>query len=203
MESTSRFSLRNPAGLALMLVLGILVGFGVGYAILRETVPGDSSAEAGFARDMSTHHAQAVQMAMIAQQKASHGAVRGMGVDIALTQQAQIGMMDQWLRNWRLNANSSSPPMSWMPDGQRALEKGLMPGMATPEEIAQLESASGPEVDTLFIDLMIKHHLGGIHMVDGILQQSTHPDVVWLAESMKTGQQGEISALQELRALVD
>jgi uncharacterized protein (DUF305 family) len=209
-EGSSRFTLYSTIGVSLALVagliLGSLLGFAGGVTVGKaggaSSTPADNSPEAGFARDMSAHHAQAVAMGVIAQQRATTVAVRGLGGDIALTQQAQIGMMDQWLRGWKLNLNSSRQPMAWMPDGQNALDNGLMPGMATPEEMKALEDARGIEVDRLFIKMMIKHHLGGIHMVDGILKQSDNPDVKWLAESMKNGQQREITALQDLQRSV-
>ncbi|HCT79306.1 MAG TPA: DUF305 domain-containing protein [Micromonosporaceae bacterium] len=197
-----RFTLFSTAGLGIMLVIGLVLGYAAGFLTPRGNLPSDNSPEAGFARDMSAHHAQAVAMGMIAQEKGINVAVRGFGADIALTQQAQIGMMDQWLRDWKLNPNSASPPMSWMPDSMTSLENGLMPGMATQAEMAALSSATGPEVDRLFLKMMIKHHLGGVHMVDGVLKVSENPDVVWLATSMKAGQQGEISALQELQKSV-
>jgi len=42
----------------------------------------------------------------------------------------------------------------------------LMPGMLTDEELAQLNRARGSEFDRLFLNAMIKHHLGAITMVD-------------------------------------
>ena len=41
----------------------------------------------------------------------------------------------------------------------------LMPGMLTPEEMAQLAAAKGVEFDRLFLEGMIKHHGGAITMV--------------------------------------
>ena len=55
------------------------------------------SADAGFARDMTDHHAQAVEMALIAYQRTEDEAVRLLAYDIATSQQAQIGMMAGWL----------------------------------------------------------------------------------------------------------
>src|SRR5882762_10519165 len=97
------------------------IGYTVGWYTPRLTTPGTDSAEAGFARDMAEHHAQAVEMGMIAYQKASTPEVRSLGGDIAITQQGQIGVMNTWLKDWGLSPNSDKPPMSWMPDGQRAL----------------------------------------------------------------------------------
>jgi uncharacterized protein (DUF305 family) len=198
-----RFTLYSTAGLAIMLVIGLLLGYPAGLLTPRgHSTPGNTSAEAGFARDMSRHHAQAVAMGMIEYQKGSNLAVRTLGADIALTQQAQIGMMDQWLRDWELDANGTAAPMSWMPAGEASLENGLMPGMATQEEMTALQNATGADVDRLFLQMMIKHHLGGIHMVDGVLKVSQNSDVVFLAKSMKTAQQGEITAMQELQQSV-
>ena len=45
---------------------------------------------------------------------------------------------------------------------------------------------------------MRQHHLGGIHMAQGILDQSTNKDVTWLAQTMVTGQQGEMSLIDDL-----
>ncbi|WP_117210599.1 DUF305 domain-containing protein [Allorhizocola rhizosphaerae] len=197
------FTLFSTTGLSIMLILGLMLGFAAGVVVPRafasSSTPGDASAEAGFARDMSDHHAQAVHMAMLAHQRAANGTLRVIAGDIAVTQQGQVGMMQQWLREWGLNTNRTGSPMAWMPDGEQSLQDGLMPGMATPAELTQLESATGPDFDRLFLKLMIKHHLGGIHMVDGVLKQSTNPDIVWLAGSMKSGQQGEITVMQQLQ----
>src|SRR5574342_479316 len=75
-------------------VVLLLAGYGVGQLTARSSTPGDESIEAGFARDMSEHHAQAVEMGMIAYQKANLPEVRTLGGDIAMTQQGQIGMMN-------------------------------------------------------------------------------------------------------------
>ena len=45
---------------------------------------------------------------------------------------------------------------------------------------------------------MRQHHLGGIHMAQAILELSDNKDVTWLAETMVTGQQGEINLIDDL-----
>jgi uncharacterized protein (DUF305 family) len=185
-------------GSILVAVVLLLVGYAAGLLTPRLTAPGDTSPEAGFARDMSEHHAQAVDMGMVAYQKATLPEVRTLGGDIALTQQAQIGTMQTWLRDWRLGPTGSETPMAWMPEGQRALNGNLMPGMATTEELATLMSASGKNVDILFCQYMLRHHLGGIHMVNGILDRTGDPQVRELAEKMRQGQTGEVATLRVL-----
>ena len=85
MSTTRRFTLLSTTGLAVMLVIGLLLGYAAGFLTPRSGGPSDTSPEAGFARDMSTHHAQAVAMGMLAQRKGENVAVRGFGGDIALT----------------------------------------------------------------------------------------------------------------------
>jgi uncharacterized protein (DUF305 family) len=182
---------------ALAVVSLLAVGFGAGL-LTRPGTPGDDSAEAGFARDMSTHHAQAVEMGMIAFQKASLPEVRTLGGDIALTQKGQIGVMSTWLKDWGLDVNTSRAPMSWMPNGQVELVNNLMPGMATREEVAKLNSATGNQVDILFCQYMLRHHLGGIHMVDDVLAQHPRAEVAELAQTMKQNQTAEVSVLRTL-----
>ncbi|MFB9235432.1 DUF305 domain-containing protein [Plantactinospora siamensis] len=186
--------------LLLAVVAGLLIGYAGGWLTPRLTQPGDGSAEAGFARDMSAHHAQAVEMGMIAFQNAVSPDVRTMGGDIATGQQAQIGIMQTWLKDWRLEPTGSQPVMAWMPDGAAAVKDGLMPGMATPEQMAQLRAAKGRQVDILFCQLMINHHLGGIHMVDAILAKTHDKQVIDVAQAMKTTQQADINNLTDLLA---
>lgn len=184
---------------ALGAVVALLIGYLAGLVTPRFTAPGDNSPEAGFARDMSVHHAQAVEMGMWAYQKATNDEVRQMGYDIALTQQAQIGMMSIWLKDWHLEPTGSRPKMAWMPDGTKELSPdGLMPGMATDDQLEQLHNATGKDVDILFCQLMLHHHLGGIHMIDGVLQESHNSMVRQLAQTMKNNQQADVATLQRL-----
>ncbi len=46
----------------------------------------------------------------------------------------------------------------------------LMPGMLTPAQLAQLDSARGLEFDRLFLTFMIQHHRGAITMVEQLLR---------------------------------
>lgn len=200
-------------GIPFAVVIALMSGYAVGRAVSPDTQPvttaaaqtpspADNSPDAGFARDMSTHHAQAVEMGMIAAARATDPDVRTLGYDIALTQENQIGIMQTWLSFWGLNPTSDQKPMAWMPEGTAALKNGLMPGMATQEQMQELRDAKGKQVDILFLKLILAHHLGGIHMVDGVLAQSQNPDVTSLAQNMKNGQQREVTVIQQLQKQV-
>jgi uncharacterized protein (DUF305 family) len=184
--------------LAIVLVFGLVAGGLGGYLLAQPHNPADDSAEAGFLRDMSTHHAQAVEMSMIAHANSDNAAIVTLAGDIALTQHQQIGYMQAWLRAWDLSPTGTQAPMAWMPDGAGAVVNGLMPGMATPEQMAKLRTARGTELDIQFLTLMRQHHLGGIHMAQEILALSKNADVTWLAQTMVRGQQAELTVIDEM-----
>ena len=62
---------RRPQAMALALVLVLALAAAVllGYRLAGPGTPSDTSPEAGFARDMQTHHNQAVQMALMLRDK--------------------------------------------------------------------------------------------------------------------------------------
>ncbi|GAA1843693.1 DUF305 domain-containing protein [Asanoa iriomotensis] len=183
---------------AMAVALALVVAFGAGWFAHARNHPGEGSVEAGFARDMSSHHAQAVEMAMLALDKSQQPDLRLLAGEIAQAQQAQIGMMQTWLRSWGLQPTGHEPPMSWMTDGASLMQNGLMPGMASAADMTALRNATGGEFDRLFLRLMQQHHLGGIHMVDGVLAETSEPDVVWLAQSMAKNQRSELEFIQQI-----
>lgn len=185
--------------LTLAVVVGLALGYAGGLLTPIATRPGDSSVEAGFIRDMSTHHAQAVEMAMIMHTKASDDQVASLAADIAITQQGQIGTMSAWLRDWKLDPTGSQPRMAWMPDSEGSITDGLMPGMATEDQLTQLRAATGVDAEKLFLDLMLNHHLGGIHMAQEAVRLSGNTDIDWLAGTMVASQQREIQAIQVIK----
>jgi uncharacterized protein (DUF305 family) len=190
-----RFGIGALAG---VLVFGLIVGLAAGLLGPRLRTPGDDSAEAGFLRDMSTHHAQAVAMSMTAHANSTNPAVVNLAGDIALTQHGQINYMQAWLRDWHLNPTGNQAPMAWVPGSAGSVVNGLMPGMATPEQMAALGKATGKDLDIQYLTLMRQHHLGGIHMAQEILKLSHNDDVTWLAQTMVTSQQGEITLIDNM-----
>jgi uncharacterized protein (DUF305 family) len=191
----ARFGVGVLAG---VLVFGLIVGLAIGFLTPRLRTPGDDSVEAGFLRDMSTHHAQAVEMSMLAHANSTNQAVVTLAGDIALTQHGQINYMQAWLRDWHLSPTGSQPVMAWMPDSAGSVVNGLMPGMATPDQLTALRKATGRDLDVMFLTLMRQHHLGGIHMAQEILDLSKNKDVTWLAQTMVASQQGEITLIDSM-----
>jgi len=75
-----------------------------------------------------------------------------------------------------------------------------MPGMATEAQMDELQAATGPEADALFVELMTAHHEGGIHMADFAAENGDRRDVRSLAERMAANQRGEIVDLRDALA---
>ncbi|MFI5755475.1 DUF305 domain-containing protein [Streptomyces sp. NPDC051569] len=77
--------------------------------------PSADSADAGFARDMSVHHQQAVEMSFIVRDSTDDEDVRRLAYDVANTQANQRGMLLGWLDLWGLpKVEAGQEPMTWM-----------------------------------------------------------------------------------------
>jgi uncharacterized protein (DUF305 family) len=140
------------------------------------------------------HHDQAVAMAMLIRDRTDDPVLRSMATDMVLTQQNQIGQMFGWLNVWGQPATGSQPAMTWM--GHPTT--GLMPGMAAPQQIADLASLSGTEADIAFLNLMIPHHQAAIPMAQFALDNSDVPAVRDLARQILAAQEIEIANMQTM-----
>jgi uncharacterized protein (DUF305 family) len=180
----------------LVLLVTLLLGGLAGYLIGVSRTPAADSIEVGFARDMSVHHEQAVQMAALIYDRTEDEAIRSLAFDILTTQQGQIGIMSGWLDAWGVPWTSAGPRMTWM--GMSV--EGLMPGMATAEQIADLRNASGAEADVMFLELMIPHHRAGVDMAQYALDNTRQEPVRLLAGGIVEAQALEIAYMEELLA---
>lgn len=188
------------------LALGLLGGLALG-SVGGDEVPGDDSVAAGFARDMKTHHDQAVQMSWIVRDRTDDTLVRSLAYDIARTQENQSGQMAGWLSAWGLRPTGPGEPMDWMqglghgheddPDA-RLTDEGLMPGMASAEELEKLKSLSGKEAEVYYLQLMIRHHKAGVPMAQVALDYSQNDAVETLAQSIITSQTAEVETMTQM-----
>jgi uncharacterized protein (DUF305 family) len=194
-EESSPASSRPWGLIALLVVVSLTAGF-VAAVALRPSAPGDASAEAGFARDMVVHHSQAVEMAEVVRARTHDPVIRLLATDIVLTQQSQIGRLQGWLDVWRLPATGMDEAMTWM--GHPT--PGLMPGMATPDDVDSLRTLSPDEMDVRFLQLMVPHHQAGILMADAIQDMTDEQEVLSLARGIAGSQASEIDYMRQLLA---
>jgi uncharacterized protein (DUF305 family) len=180
---------------ALSVGAGLLIGSRVG-------TPRDDSAEAGFARDMATHHAQAVEMSFVARDKSSDHELRTLASDIIVTQSTQRGIFMGWLQQWGLSQASASPRMAWMPGHSHMAPATdgvvLMHGMASDAERRRLNDANGVAAEILFLQLMIRHHEGGIVMARAVMALSDRRELLQLAKGIDDGQRAEIAEMRNM-----
>lgn len=171
-----------------------------GGGVTSVSAPAADSADAGFAQDMTVHHQQAVEMSFIVRDRTKDEEIRRLAYDIAQTQANQRGMLLGWLDLWELPKTSGHPPMTWM--GMRSMPPGedgaLMPGMATHAELDALRTSNGRKAEILYLQLMIEHHKGGVHMASGCASRCATGAEQRLARSMVTSQQSEISLMEDL-----
>jgi uncharacterized protein (DUF305 family) len=147
---------------SLVVALGTLTG----SARAQTKAPPYTRADVDFLAGMIGHHAQAIQMAGWAPSHGASASVRVLCERIVVAQNDEIAFAQRWLRE----KGEYVPP----PDPRGHIMQGmdhpmLMPGMLTPEQMAQLDSARGPEFDRLFLTFMIQHHQGAITMVQRLL----------------------------------
>ncbi len=173
---------------ALALLFLVTTGL-LAFMLWAQRWPTEGSPEVTFARDMAAHHQQAVEMAFILRERSADEELRRFALDILLTQQAQIGQMQGWLAAWGLPLSGPQPVMG----GQAE-----MMGMASREQVNELQTLPVAEAEVAFLQLMIRHHQGGVMMAQEALRQTNRPEVVRLATAIVNGQQSEISYMEDL-----
>ena len=173
-----------------------------------------------FMQHMIVHHGQAVEMVELLQTRASSPAVRALGRRIALSQEAEIDLMQNWLlsRGLPLEAadlHAGHAPAAPAPTSHDAHAGHgshgaapvdpdtvpIMPGMLSPAQMRILAAAEGPEFDRLFLEGMIQHHQGALDMVDELLSYSdsgNDPMLSDFASSVVADQSAEILRMQSL-----
>ena len=178
-----------------LIVLALtLLAFALGYFLSGGPSPGPDSAEVGFARDMSQHHRQAVEMSTLIYNGTDDEIIRILAYDILTSQQAQIGIMGGWLDAWGHSWFDMGPRMKWM--GMSV--EGRMPGMASPDEMNMLREANGIDAEIIFLQLMLPHHQSGVMMAQAAADRARVSYVRDLAQGMANAQDAEIEYMRDL-----
>ncbi len=130
-------------------------------------------ADIKFMQGMIGHHAQAIEMTALINERTARDDMKMLGQRIAVSQADEMDMMKAWLR-----ARGQEIPS----EHAHHTHEGFMPGMLTAEQMAELAAAKGPAFDELFLKGMIQHHGGAITMVDELFK------------TPGAGQEGDINA---------
>lgn len=186
--------LQLVAGALALALLAGAVGFALGS---RRSVPAADSADVGFLYDMIAHHEQALALSNRELLAGSDTQAKTFAREIVLFQSYEIGLMERQLAVW--GYDRLEPPakaMGWMGE---PVDPDAMPGLASPEEVAALNRATGAQADALFIALIQDHHRGGIHMAEAAAAQADNPFVKEMAGRMARNQKIEIRELEIAR----
>ena len=203
---------RNPITITLgviALVAVLVAGFAVRGAF-GPFVPEPGSVDVGFAQVMTVHHCQAVEMASWERDRATDPRVRQLAFDIETTQNQQVGRMQGWLGLWDAPSLPGGGHMAWMDDPAHAGMSGMsgtsggvatMPGMASTADLARLRATPpGTALDVEFLQLMLRHHQGGVSMLEYGRDHADTAEVRNLAGQMLFSQNSEADLMRGLLA---
>lgn len=158
--------------------------------------------EIGFVQDMTAHHQQAIQMVARLDPDLDP-LVERLAQQIDRSQRTEIGTMLGWLRLANA-APTSDHPMAWMtPDPDTAHHHptgapATMPGMATTAQMNQLAAAHGHDAEVLFLQLMYRHHQGGITMARAADREIPSGPVKQQARAMVVSQSRETGLIARM-----
>ncbi len=157
-----------------------------------------TSADVRFMQHMIVHHAQAVEMVELLRTQGFDPTVTLLGQRIALSQQAEMALMRDWLAA-RGQPLAVADPHAGHAGVQHSA--ALMPGMLSPAQMQALAAATGPDFDHLFLQGMIQHHRGALDMVDALMAEpgsAEDPLLSDFAGSVLADQSAEILRMQNL-----
>lgn len=201
------------ASMVAVLLVGAAGGMAIALSRTADATPGPDSVDVGFAQDMRVHHMQAVTMAGIERDRTEDGELRGLAFDIESTQLSQASEMAGWLTVWGRPSlpDPGAGHMEWMGEGgthQHTDALGdtttgavdRMPGMATTEELDRLRASTGRALDVLFLQLMLRHHQGGLQMAEYGAAHASTGYVRNLAKKIVSSQVSEVNLLTDMLA---
>lgn len=142
---------------------------------------GFSGADIMFAQMMIPHHQQAVDMGTLAETRAQDPAVKAIAAKIKSEQAPEIAQMKGWLKA----ANAS-------------LDMGHdmgMGGMMTATQMSTLEKSTGASFDKLYVQGMIGHHEGAIHMAQMVVD-SNNAEAKALGAAIISSQTKQVAELK-------
>lgn len=150
-----------------------------------------NEADVSFAQQMIPHHAQAIEMARLAADRAERQEVKDLAGRIEAAQGPEIATLEGWLAEWGEELPADEMEMDHSQDGM---------GMMTDEDMAMLETATGAEFDRLFLEMMVRHHSGAIEMAEEQLRDGQDPDALEMAQEIKDTQETEVAEMEALLA---
>jgi uncharacterized protein (DUF305 family) len=171
-----------------------------------ETAPGGeefNQSDVDFATQMIPHHAQAMQMVVMAQGRDVRPEVADLMEQVRATHVPEVELMVDWLTAWGKevpetsmdhgNAGHDADDMTSM----EGMDTDL-PGMMTGEELTDLQESSGEQFEQMWLSMMIEHHEGAVAMARDQVDAGHHQEAVELAQQVVEGRTAEIATMERL-----
>jgi uncharacterized protein (DUF305 family) len=155
--------------------------------------PKFTEADVRFMQGMIGHHAQALEMTALVNSRSTREDMKLLALRIDVSQRDEIKLMQAWLKT-----RGQAIPET---HAHHAPGAKLMPGMLTPDELANLTSSKGEAFDRLFLVLMVKHHEGARQMVKELLESpgaAQDAEVFGFASDVEADQAAEIARMKRM-----
>lgn len=144
---------------------------------------GFSGADIMFAQMMIPHHQQAVDMGTLAETRSLSPEVKALAAKIKSEQAPEIIQMKGWLA-----------------DAKASMDMGHdmgMGGMLSDADMKALTASKGAEFDKLYLEGMIGHHKGAIHMAQMVVD-SNNAEAAALGKAIIESQTAQIKFMESL-----
>ena len=188
---------------ALLAIIAVLVATVIGFAVNRNSendmgmdgMGGHmnhnqsssinyTGADTMFLQMMIPHHQQAIDISNIALKTSKDAELLALARTISTGQSAEIAQMKSWLAD----ANATTD-MGHSMNG--------MGGMLSADELSALTEATGKSFDVLWLQGMIGHHDGAIHMTT-MIRDASNPDIKAFGEKIVKDQSAQIDQMKKM-----
>jgi uncharacterized protein (DUF305 family) len=143
-----------------------------------------TGADVMFLQMMIPHHQQAIDISNIALKTSKDPELLALAKTIRDAQSAEIIQMQAWLKDTNTN-----PGMGHSMDS--------MGGMLDDADLSALTAASGKNFDVLWLEGMIGHHDGAIHMTT-MIADASNPEIKAFGENVVKNQSAQIEQMKAM-----
>lgn len=183
------------------------------WAQMGQTPPLDQLSgdefDKAFLREMTMHHAMAVEMARPVVANASHQELRDLAQSIVDDQMREIAQMRAWAKDWYgldipdhvAMMDQMMAPGHGMPGmGDGGMGMPMHPGMPMNQMhgmsmMESLRKLPPQRLEAVFMSQMIPHHQGAIDMANLVPDRASHQELKDLARDINSSQGDEISTM--------
>ena len=174
-------------------LVGLLACVPAGMAAAGRDVRGPIHAnvdDRAFLLQMTNHHEVGIAMARLAADRGADHRVRALARLMVYEQFREDVLMRRWWRSW---FGGELPEMT-------SGERQHLPGMPALAELGDLEQLAGAALDRRFLQLMIRHHEGGVAIASHATETASDLRVRVLAAAIRYPLEHQITRMHRLLA---